>query len=333
MFRELVAETLKGSIPMNRLLHICAPYLAVVLWVAGYSALALSRADVPNALAEARRSGPRVAITFDDLPWNGSGYSDEQIAGLTDTLLATLTGRGVPATGLVTCRGVRDGAPLLRKWLDAGFELGNHTFSHRDLNSTPVEEWLDDVRRCDGIVREVTGRPLRWFRFPMLHEGDDRWVRDSVARALGRWGYENAHVTIDNSEWLLARAYDLAMQAVDEAEATDIVAAYVAHLREAADHFRAAGRQKFGREVDHVLLLHANAIAARHIGEVLDVLGADGFTVASLDDVLSDPMYARVDEYVGPTGLSWIYRAAPLSHDDPWDDIAEAALSERFRWR
>ena len=46
-----------------------------------------------------------------------------------------------------------------------------------------------------------------------------------------------------------------------------------------------------------------------------------------------DPIYARVDEYVGPVGLSWIYRAAPLSPDDPWDDIAEAALNDRFRWR
>ncbi|NNK48614.1 MAG: hypothetical protein HKP01_07060 [Gemmatimonadetes bacterium] len=154
-----------------------------------------------------------------------------------------------------------------------------------------------------------------------------------MARTLETWGYANAHVTIDNSEWLLARAYDLAMQAGDETEAEAVVEAYLAHLREAAAHFRSAGREKFGREVDHVLLLHANAIAARHIGDVLDGLEEDGFTIASLEEVLSDPIYARVDEYVGPVGLSWIYRAAPLSPDDPWDDIAEAALGDRFRWR
>jgi hypothetical protein len=198
-----------------------------------------------------------------------------------------------------------------------------------------VDEWLEDAARCDHEVREIVADrgSVRWFRYPMLHQGDDRAVRDSVARTLKRWGYTNAHVTIDNSEWLLARAYDLAMQAGDKTEAEAIVEAYVDHLREAAAHFRSAGREKFGREVDHVLLLHANAIASRHIGAVLDGLEADGFTVASLDEVLSDPMYARVDEYVGPVGLSWIYRAAPLSPDDPWDDIAEAALSERFRWR
>ena len=319
---------------MKRIFAIGWPYLAIVLYTMAYSAIALSQAGLPEALKEAdARSSPRVAITFDDLPWNGPGYTDVEIAGLTDTLLATLTARGIPATGLVTCRGIRDGAPFLGKWLDAGLELGNHSFSHRDLNSTPVAEWLDDVRRCDELVREVVGGPVHWFRYPMLHQSDDRSVRDSVARTLKRWGYSNAHVTIDNSEWLLARAYDIAMREGDETEAAAVVEAYVDHLLEAAGHFRAAGREKFGREVDHVLLLHANAIAARHIGEVVDGLEADGFTIVSLEEVLSDPIYARVDEYVGPTGLSWIYRAAPLSPDDPWDDLAEQALNTRFRWR
>jgi len=319
---------------MQRLVTIGWPYALVVLHSVVYSLLAMSQGGLPDALRElASRTSPLVAITFDDLPWNGTGYTDAEIAGLTDTLLATLTTRGIPATGLVTCRGIRDGAPILRKWLAAGLELGNHTTSHQDLNSTPVEAWLADAERCDERVREVVGGSVRWFRYPMLHQGDRRSVRDSVARTLARWGYLNAHVTIDNSEWLLARAYDLAMRAGDEEEAAAIVDAYVAHLSDAADHFREAGREKFGREVDHVLLLHANALAARHLGEVLDALENDGFTVASLEEVLSDPIYARVDEYVGPTGLSWIYRAAPLSADDPWDDVAEEVLAARFRWR
>jgi peptidoglycan/xylan/chitin deacetylase (PgdA/CDA1 family) len=320
--------------PLKRIFVIGWPYLAIVLYTMAFSAITMSKVGPPEALREAAaRSSPRVAITFDDLPWNGPGYSDAGIADLTDTLLSTLTARGVPATGLVTCRGIRDGAPIVGQWLDAGLELGNHSFTHRDLNSTPVAEWLEDVRRCDVALREVVGGPVRWFRYPMLHQGDDRSVRDSVARTLKRWGYSNAHVTVDNSEWLLARAYDIAMLEGDGAEAAAIVRAYLDHLREAAGHFRDAGREKFGREVDHVLLLHANAIAARYIGEVVDGLVADGFTIASLEEVLSDPIYARVDDYVGPTGLSWIYRAAPLSPDDAWDDVAEEDVSARFRWR
>jgi peptidoglycan/xylan/chitin deacetylase (PgdA/CDA1 family) len=318
----------------RRLLCIWGPSLAFAAWVFGYSAVALSMIGESEDLEEAgRRNGPRLALTFDDLPWNGPGYSVAEITSLTDTLLATLTSRGVPATGLVTCRGIRPGAPLLGKWLDAGMELGNHTWSHRDLNSTPMPAWLADAKRCDDAVRAVVGGPVRWFRYPMLHQGDERAVRDSVARTLESWGYANAHVTIDSSEWLLARAYDLAVRAGPGEESTVIVDAYITHVREAVHHFRVAAREKFGREVNHVLLLHANAIAARHVGDLLDALEEDGFEIASLEEVLADPIYSRRDDYVGPSGLSWIYRAAPLSPNDPWDDLAEAALSERFRWR
>ncbi len=317
----------------RRLPGIWGPLLAFAAYVLGFSALAVSQVRLPAALDEVAGRAPRIAVTFDDLPWNGPGYSEAEIRSLTDTLLGTLSGRNVPATGLVTCRGIRDGAPVLRMWLSAGFELGNHSYAHRDLNTTPVEEWLDDAKRCHEILRDVTGGSTRWFRYPMLHQGNDRAVRDSVARTLSSWGYSNAHVTIDNSEWLLARAYDIAMQEGDGAEAAAVVVAYVEHLVDAARHFRHVARVKFGRDVDHVLLLHANAIAARHIGDVLDALNAEGFETAGLDDVLADPIYARTDEYVGPTGLSWVYRAAPFGPEDPWDDIAEEALDARFRWR
>lgn len=317
----------------DRLLRIWSPLFAFALYVLGFSALALSQADLLPTLPDAAGRGPRVAITFDDLPWNGPGYSHAEIEELTDSLLATLALRDVPAVGFVTCRGVRDGAPILRRWLAAGLELGNHSHSHRDLNATSLDEWLGDAQRCDAILRDVTGGPVRWFRYPMLHQGDVPAVRDSAARALAGWGYANAHVTIDNSEWLLARAYDIAMRDGDEAEAAAVAEAYVAHLLDAARHFRAVARAKFGREVDHVLLLHANALAARHLDRLLDALAADGFEIASLDEVLADPIYARVDEYVGPTGLSWIYRAAPFGPEDPWDDLAGERLDARFRWR
>jgi len=316
------------------ILRVWWPALLFAAGVLAVSGVIVCGAEPAPALGEApRRGAPRVAVTVDDLPWNGPGYSDSEIAGLTDTLLASLRARGVRATGLVTCRGMRDGAPFLRKWIDSGMELGNHTWSHLDLNATPLDAWLDDARRCDRALREVVGGPVRWFRYPMLHQGADPAVRDSVARTLTAWGYANAHVTIDNSEWLLARAYDMAMRAGEPDAAAAVVDAYRSHLREAARHFRDVARAKFDRDVGHVLLVHANALAARHLGSVIDSLRADGFEIAELEEVLSDPIYSRVDEYVGPSGLSWIYRAAPFGPVDPWDDAAEEALRARFRWQ
>jgi peptidoglycan/xylan/chitin deacetylase (PgdA/CDA1 family) len=83
-----------------------------------------------------------VAVTIDDLPANmfRGDLSDWQ--EMTAMLLAGLVRHEVPAIGFVNEGKLYiDGAPdpdpayvaLLQAWLDAGLELGNHTFSHPDL--------------------------------------------------------------------------------------------------------------------------------------------------------------------------------------------------------
>ncbi len=96
---------------------------------------------------------------------------------------------------------------------------------------------------------------------------------------------------------------------------------------EALDHAREVARRKVGRDVDHVLLLHANALVADHMGALLDTLQAEGFRFVSLGEALRDPIYQRADGYAGPKGLSWLYRAVPATPGDvEWDDAAASRL-------
>ena len=186
------------------------------------------------------------------------------------------------------------------------------------------------MQKCDDRLHALTRDSIRWFRYPFLHEGESAAVRDSVARALARMGYRNAHVTIDNSEWVLARAYDLAVRGDDSLRAAEIAGAYVEHLVDAGRHFRAVARERFGRETGQVLLLHANRLAVDHVGAAIDALVADGFVIRSLPEVMTDPVFLETDGYAGPRGLSWLYRVEPAVDDDPWDEAAEAAIVERF---
>src|SRR5262245_11518191 len=99
-----------------------------------------------------------VAITFDDLPGAGAGTVVPDTAGLetlSRKLLVALRQHNVPAIGFVNEAGL-DGpfvddrarrGGILKLWLDAGLELGNHTYSHRDLNTTPLDAYEADVLR------------------------------------------------------------------------------------------------------------------------------------------------------------------------------------------
>lgn len=270
----------------------------------------------------------RIAVTVDDVPWVGVRPADGADGG-TDRLLTVFAQRGVPATGFVVCDNMLDGAPIVRTWIAAGMGIGSHTAAHRDLNRG-IEPWLADVRRCDEDLAAVAGRHGGWFRFPYLHQGPDVATRDAAAEALHALGYHTAHVSIDNSEWVLANAYGRALRAGDEARMREIGRAYVAHALDAVRHFDAAARRKFGRSIDHVLLVHANALNADWLGAVLDACAEAGYEFVALDEALADPVYGLADDYAGPRGLSWVYRARPLSPVDPWDEAAEAALQARF---
>lgn len=183
------------------------------------------------------------------------------------------------------------------------------------------------MRNCDAPLREASGRPVRWFRFPMLREGPTAERRDAARRMLRELGYRNAVVTIDNSDFLLARSYRVALSRGDSATARAALSAALAHDLEATAHFQGVARAKLGRDVPHVLLLHANLMTAELLPPLLDSLRGRGFRFVPLAEALADSALQQPSCYGGPRGLSVLYRIPPCSDDeDAWDRAAEAAL-------
>lgn len=290
--------------------------------------------EAPAGAAVPRAEEPiagRLAVTIDDLPWVGARPPGESRVEATRRLLAALQENGAPATGFVNCGRVQPGTPVLRLWLDAGMDLGNHTAEHLDLNRAPVDAWLADLRSCHAFARELTGEPIVYFRYPYLHRGPTSERYAAARAALDSLDSPIAAVTIDTSDWILAAAYADALRAGDDARAEAIGAALVEHVARQAAHYREVARRKVGRDVAHVLLLHANALEADYLSEVLERLRADGFRFVPLADALEDAVYDRPDDYIGPEGLSWLYRMEPATPEmAEWDDREAARLRALF---
>lgn len=73
-------------------------------------------------------------------------------------------------------------------------------------------------------------------------------LRHTVART-----HRNAHVTIDNSEYLIAHAYQRAALASDAGAKAAMADLYVTHVRSAFRHAREVSKRKLSREVADVL--------------------------------------------------------------------------------
>ena len=270
-----------------------------------------------------------MAVTFDDLPLvSAEPLSRAGPDSVTGRLLGALASHRVPAIGFVNELGLMDasGHPdsamvrVLERWLDAGFELGNHTYAHLDLHRTALAAYEDDIVRGEAVTRRLLkarGRVPRYFRHPFLHTGRSSAVRDSLEAFLDSHGYRVAPVTIDNSDYVFARAFDLARARGDRVVATQVAESYLRYMDTVICFYEAQARAILGREIPQVLLLHASALNAEMFDQLATRLEARGYTMVSLDRALADSAYRSGNRYTGPAGISWLHRWAITRRTPP----------------
>ncbi len=124
-----------------------------------------------EALTAPARSG-ELALTFDDGPnpaW-------------TPKLLDLLAHHGVQATFFLLGSFAQAEPELVRRIAAAGHLIGNHTWSHPHLSSTPAAKVHEELARTNEALEQIVGAKVRYFRPPF---GARRPVVFRIARELG----------------------------------------------------------------------------------------------------------------------------------------------------
>ena len=270
--------------------------------------------------------GRPLLVTVDDLPISsGALHPDpDDRKAITREMLAALDGHGIRAVGMVTWRNVRSSADLelLEMWLEAGHELGNHSFGHLDYTRTETGEYIEDVERARRELAgflEARGRTLRFFRFPMLHEGETAEKLGAMRAYLEETGQRNLPVTIDNTDWTFERPWMEALRADDRQAMQEIGDDFNAALRIAVRHHERSGEELLGRRTPQILLLHATAVGTAQWDRLFSWLARNDHRFATADEVLRDPAFSDPHAFVGPWGFSL------------WDRLAHERRAERAR--
>ncbi|MBQ7838892.1 MAG: polysaccharide deacetylase family protein [Lachnospiraceae bacterium] len=117
-----------------------------------------SAPQIAEALARVRtpESKGKIALTFDDGP---SGT-------FTPQLLDGLAKRGVKATFFITGQNAEENPELVRRIREEGHLIGNHTYSHLQLNSSNREKFKEELIRTNEIIKEITGEEVVYVRPP-----------------------------------------------------------------------------------------------------------------------------------------------------------------------
>lgn len=262
-----------------------------------------------------------IAITIDDLPGG-----DASLTEMTSKLVGVLKQQKVAAVGFVNERKlykwgeVDERIKSLAMWLDAGLELGNHTFSHTSLNRAGLKVWEDDIIQGETVTRLLLAEhnmKLRYFRHPYLDTGRDLQTRREAEAFLANRGYQVAPITVDAWDWMFAGVYEDAKRRGDTALQQQLVSAYLAHTDAVLDWCEQLSRRLVGYEVRQILLLHATWLEAEHLNDVLDVMRKRGYKFITLDEALLDQAYSQPDTYVGDDGTSWLIHWAVTRGQPP----------------
>lgn len=108
-----------------------------------------------------------------------------------DSILATLDNYKVKATFFLLGSWADDYTEEVQKIYDAGHEISNHGYSHKDLPTMTYENIILDIQKCNETVRNITGHSPTLFRAPSgAYDNKTISAAESLGMITVQWDVE-----------------------------------------------------------------------------------------------------------------------------------------------
>jgi peptidoglycan/xylan/chitin deacetylase (PgdA/CDA1 family) len=239
----------------------------------------------------------QMAITFDDLPAHGDKPANVTRLQIVDSILSTIRREKLPPVyGFINAVRVKEDPSfdsVLTAWRYDGQPLGNHTYTHLDLNSATPEQFEEDILKNEPLLeKHMAGHDWRWLRYPYLNEGDTVEKRRAVRAWLTAHHYKIAEVSMDFGDYLWNSPYARCVAKGDTAAIQKLHDSYLDIADRSLTLYRDMSKTLYGRDIPYILLLHIGAFDARMFPDLLALYRSRGITFVSLPQAIRDPVYA-----------------------------------------
>ena len=134
----------------------------------------------------------KIAITFDDGP-------NEDF---TPKILDILKDKKIPATFFVTGINIENNIPLIRRIYNEGHEIGNHTFTHPNLETTSDNRERVELRSTRLLLESILGYSTVLFRPPYITDAEPKNLFQIKSLAVAHdEGFISITSYIDPNDW------------------------------------------------------------------------------------------------------------------------------------
>ena len=260
--------------------------------------------------ARGSKTTTQISLTMDDFHWGNS----VRLSGTerNQAILKTLNNHRIKAALFVVGRNIdsEEGKQMLREWDKAGHLIANHTYSHRNYANPAMTTtaYGEDILRAESLLKEYS-KFRKYFRYPMLKEGETVAKRDQLRAFLKNQGYRMGYVTIDNSDWIIDQRLIARVQenpAVDLKPYRDF---YLEHMWDRAQYYDSLARKVLGRTIPHTLLTHFNLLNSLFLNDLIEMFKSKGWQWIDAETALSDPVFSKAPLII-PAGESIVWAIA-----------------------
>ncbi len=158
--------------------------------------------------------GPYVAVTFDDGP----------SALLTPQVLDIFRRHGARATFFVLGRNAANNKGLVARAAAEGHEIGSHTWSHINMQSSSTEQIFSELDRTSFVIERVTGSRPRVMRPPYGSTN-----KALINKVYNRYGTPSILWDVDTNDWRKPGVQTVIDRAVNNAKPGSIILLHDIH--------------------------------------------------------------------------------------------------------
>ncbi|MGG3451057.1 polysaccharide deacetylase family protein [Domibacillus aminovorans] len=127
-------------------------------------------------------------------------------------ILKTLNDHQAKATFFFDGSWVKKNPDLAKMIREEGHEIGNHAYSHPDLNQRSQEETMDELKKTNDVIEGTLGIKPKWFAPP---SGSFNQVTVNVADQLGM---KTILWTVDTVDWKKPSTSEMVSRVVSKVE-------------------------------------------------------------------------------------------------------------------
>ena len=222
----------------------------------GYFGVETYKPDVQYFI-RGSRDNKDVCFTFDDGP---------HVAGA-PLILDELKKEGIHATFFVVGARVKLHPELVKRMIDEGNEVGNHTQDHLRLDKLPIEKVRAEIENCAINIERACGRRPALLRPPGMQ------FNHEVLVLATKMGYTTVGWNVGAGDFTPTTTKKMTQAMINESNATpDQVADRVlTHIKPG-----------------EIILLHDNPVTAKALPRIFETLKKMGYQIKTVTQMLAE---------------------------------------------